>query len=248
MSNPYKYDGLLVDPDLNSRMRLKQATSAVPAFGTVTQVGTTNEALSRLQNLDRCDVIFVSYRFDQSEINSFIQQAKALKGGQDAAYVLVLQTAKGDSATIAQSVLGGADGMLFEPYSVEFLYEITNLAAKVKKERSSAREKAAISVIVNDLTNQVDQAAYLKSCNMDTSRVLKKIREACTFLAGLSPETMQTYYELAVKTFENARIPTQISKYKKYGGVSDRIKKRMEKKVAAELDAKEPSSKDPPKE
>ncbi|MBN8549035.1 MAG: hypothetical protein J0M12_06950 [Deltaproteobacteria bacterium] len=236
--NPHKFDAILVDPDLNSRMRLKQATTAVPAFGTVQQTSTTNEALSRMGGGgEKCDVIFISYRIDQGEITNFIKKAKETKSGQDTAYVLVLKNGA-DGASIAQNVIGGADGMLFEPYSVDYLYEITNLASRVKKERSTAREKAAISMLVQDLIAQVDQLAYLKSCSMDTSRAFKKMRDSSNFIQTLSPESLQVYYELAVNAFEAAPLPTDISKYKKYGGVSDRIKKRMEKKVVAELEKK----------
>ena len=236
--NPHKFDAILIDPDLNSRMRLKQATTAVPAFGAVQQTSTVNEALSRMgSSNEKCDVIFLSYRIDSAEITTFIKKAKETKSGQDSAYVLVLKGGA-DGASIAQNVIGGADGMLFEPYSVDYLYEITNLASRVKKERSSAREKAAIAMMVQDFIAQVDQLAYLKSCSMDTARCFKKLKESSNFIRTLSPESLQVYYELAVNGFEAAPIPTDVSKYKKYGGVSDRIKKRMEKKVVAELEKK----------
>lgn len=235
--NPHKFDAILVDPDLNSRMRLKQATTAVPQFGVVQQTSTITEALSRMGSGDKCDVIFLSARLEQAEITSFIKKAKETKAGQDTAYVLVLKSGA-DGATIAQNVIGGADGMLFEPYSVDYLYEITNLAARVKKERSDFREKAAIQMLVQDLILQVDQLAYLKSCSMDTTRAFKRLKESCDFVRGLSPESVQSYYDLAVDSFQAAPIPAQVSKYKKYGGASDRIKKRMEKKVVAELENK----------
>lgn len=235
--NPHKFDAILIDPDLNSRMRLKQATTAVPQFGAVQQTSTVNEALSRMGGGDKCDVIFLSFRIDQSEITNFIRKAKETKAGQDTAYVLVMKGGA-DGATIAQNVIGGADGMLFEPYSVDYLYEITNLAARVKRERSDLREKAAIQMLVQDLITQVDQLAYLKSCNMDTVRAFKRLKESCDFIRSLSPESVQAYYQMAVDSFQAAPIPSNVSKYKKYGGASDRIKKRMEKKVAAEMEAK----------
>jgi DNA-binding NtrC family response regulator len=245
MSNqPYKYDAILVDPDLNSRMRLKQATTAVTQFGAVQQVGTLQEATAKIQSSRQCDVIFLSYRFQPGEISEFIKKAKETKEGQDAAYVLVMKSNSGDGATIAQNVLGGADGMLFEPYSVDYLYEITNLAAKVRKERSGTREKAALQMLANDMVSQVDQLAYLKSCEMETVRQFKKLAESCAFVKGLSPESLQTYFDMVVNAFENAPLPTNVSKYKKYGGVSNRIKKRMEKKVVAELETKPTGSPD----
>lgn len=238
MNHQYKYDAFVVDPDLNSRMRLKQATIAVSTFGAVHLVGTLNEALAKMQNSGHCDVVFVSHRFDRAEVTSFIKKCKETKCGQDSAYVLVLQSNSGESAAIAQSVLGGADGMLFEPYSVDYLNEITDLASRVRKERTDAREKVAIGMLLQDIMSQVDQIAYLKSCSMDPSRAYKKLQETCTVLQNLSPCSGESYYQIAVDAFENAKMPSNISKYKKYGGVSDRIKKRMEKKVSAELEAK----------
>jgi response regulator RpfG family c-di-GMP phosphodiesterase len=239
---PGKFDAILIDPDLNSRMRLKQATSSVHNFGHVGQVGELNEAMQKLRNNDSCDVIFISYRFDQNEVINFIRQAKETSRGQDVAYIQVLKSNSGDSSTVAQNVIGGADGLLFEPYSVDYLLEITNLAARVKKERSGAREKAAIQVLVQDVVNQVDQLYFLKSSEMDTTRAQKKLAESLAVLKSLGPESMQTYYDLAVNAFEAAPVATNVSKYKKYAGVSERAKKRLEKKVQAELEAKATSS------
>jgi DNA-binding NarL/FixJ family response regulator len=236
--SPKKFDAILIDPDLNSRMRLKQATSSVHNFGQVGQVGELNEALQKLRGNDNCDVIFISYRFDPSEVINFIKLAKELPKGQDVAYIQVLKSNSGDSSTVAQNVIGGADGLLFEPYSVDYLLEITNLAARVKKERSGTREKAAIQVLVQDVVMQVDQLYFLKSSNMDTSRASKKLAETLSVLKSLSPESLQIYYDLAVSTFEAAPVAANVSKYKKYGGVSERAKKRLEKKVQAELEAK----------
>src|SRR5690606_39172839 len=108
---------VVVHPDFPSGMRLKQATTAVPAFGTVQLTGSLDEALGKISSSQSCDVIFVSHRFEKEELNQFIKKAKGIKQGQDAAYVMVLQSKEGSGAKVAESVLGGADGMLFEPYS-----------------------------------------------------------------------------------------------------------------------------------
>lgn len=240
-----KYDAILVDPDLNSRMRLKAATTSVHNFGQVVQCGTLEEALGRLKGNDNCDVIFISYRFSTEDVQKFIRQGKEAPKGQDSAYIQVLKSNSGDSSTVAQNVIGGADGLLFEPYSVDYLLEITNLAAKVKKDRSSAREKAAIQVIVGELITQVDQLAFLKQANMDLSRALKKLGESTAIIKSLSPESLQIYYSLAVDSFEAAPVAVNVSKYKQYGGVSARAKKRLEKKVQAELESKAGSAQKP---
>jgi CheY-like chemotaxis protein len=239
MANPKKvdkkYDTIIIDPDLDSRMRLKQAMTAVYNFGKSHQVVSLDEALSRLRGSDNCDVIFISYRFEQKEVAQFIKNAKETKNGMDAAYVLVMKTKNQDTSTVAQNVMSGADGFLFEPYSVDLLLEITQLSAKVKVERAATREKAAINLLVQDVIGQIDQVSYIKSCQIDIGASMKKLRDLCAVFQGLDAEKLNLYYESALKCFEDAPIPKNVFQHKKYGGVSSRIKKKMEEKILADI-------------
>ncbi len=234
---PVKFDAYIVDPELDSRMRLKTATTAVHNFGKVHQLGTLREAVQRLGTSDRCDVMFVSHRFDKSEIQTFVRDAKKTQQGQDTAYILMLNIGKNDAATVATNVMMGVDGFLFEPYSVDQLLEITLLAQRVKKERSNAREKAAMQFLITDVITQIDLIAYLKSCGYEVSASLKKFKEMCSVLTRLEGDSINTYYEVAIKMFEEAPLPTKIVQtQKKYGGASSRVKKKLGDKVAAELE------------
>lgn len=227
-----RYDAFLVDSDLDARMRLKAATTSVSSFGKVHQASRLKECMDRLKSGgDRADVIFLSYRFDRSEVVAFIEEAKQIPSSQDAAYVLVLRTQDQDSSTIASNVLGGADGMLFEPYSVDQLIEITALAAKVRKERSAFREEAALKFLLSDVMNQIDQIAYLKSCEHETGVSIKKLKEMCTVFRALQGESLVNYLRIAVDTFEEAPLPKKIFQRKKYVGASTRVKARVQAKV-----------------
>lgn len=246
MTNPIfqKFDALLVDPEIQSRMRLKQATTAVPHFGKVHQVNELREAQGKLAGNERCDVVFISRRFEMETIISFIKTAKSTPQGQDSAYILVLGAKDQDSSTVAASVMSGFDGFLFEPYSVDNLLEITQISARVRKERSQAREEAAMKLLVTDLLNQVDLLSYMKTVKSDPTRVFKKLRETTAVLKTLSPESVDVYYRVALDMFENAPLPTKIFQRKNYGGASSRVKRKMEDKLIAEL---EKDSADAPK-
>ena len=150
-----KYDALLIDPDIASRMRLKQATTAVTNFGKVTQINNLREAGDKLKANEHCDVAFISFKCDLSDAASFVKSAKSLPAAQDAAFILVLGGSGQDSSTVASSVMSGFDGCLFEPFSVDMLLEITEIAARVRKERSRAREEAALRLLMTDLMNQI---------------------------------------------------------------------------------------------
>ncbi|MBX7143814.1 MAG: hypothetical protein K1X79_05135 [Oligoflexia bacterium] len=239
-----KFDAILVDPEIQSRMRLKQATTAVPHFGKVHQLTELREAQNRLAGSERCDVVFISRKFEMENIISFIKTAKGTGQGQDSAYILVLGAKDQDSSTVAASVMSGFDGFLFEPYSVDNLLEITEISSRVRKERSLAREEAAMKLLVTDLLNQIDLLSYMKTMKSDPTRVLKKLRERTAVLKTLSPESSDIYYRIALDMFENAPLPTKIFQRKNYGGASSRVKRKMEDKLIAEL---EKDTTEPPK-
>jgi len=239
-----KYDSIIVDPDLDSRMRLKQAMASVYEFGKTVQVTNFQEAVHKLEGVEPFDVVFISYRIDQEEISAFIKRAKQAKIGQDAAYVLVLQTKNQDTSTVAKNVMVGADGFLFEPYSVDLLMEITHLSSKVKVERTDTREKAAIRLLVQDVMGQIDQVSYIKTCQMDVGTSMKKLRDLCSVFQNLESSKLNVYYESALKAFEEAPPPRNVPQHKKYAGVSSRIRKKMEEKILADL-AKQDSDKKP---
>lgn len=231
-----KYNASIIDPDLDTRMRLKQATTAVHNFGKVHQLTNLREGLAAMNGYERVDVVFLSYRFDEDEVKGFIKEAKETPQGQDAAYVLVLRTKDQDSSVVAKNVMIGADGFLFEPYSVDYLLEITELAARVRKERSKAREEAAIKFLVTDVINHVDMIAYLKSCDCEVGRTLKKFKEICSVFETLDPESKEIYYKIAIEMFIEAPIPQRFLQRKTYRGASQRVKRRMEDKLLAELE------------
>ncbi|NDC38072.1 MAG: hypothetical protein EBZ48_08460 [Proteobacteria bacterium] len=237
MSTKHSFDAIITDPDLDTRMRLKQASSSVHQFGKVYQAQSLKDATAKLGEESQIDVCFISYRFDQAEVTNFIKDAKALKGGQDAAYILVLKSKDQQSSTVATNVIAGFDGFLFEPYSVEQLVELTSLAARVRKERSGERESAALRFLLNDIMNQIDQVAYLKAAGFDMGPSLKKFKDMCSVLGSLSPESKVIYETLAVDLFEQAPLPKKIFQRKIYGGASSRVKRRQEKEIAAQIAA-----------
>jgi len=234
---PEKYDAIIMDSDIDTRMRLRQATSSVTQFGKVSALSGCREALQKMQTgAEKCDVAFISSRFDTPEVTEFIKAAKETKTGQDSAYILVLTSKNQDSSTIANNVMIGVDGFLFEPYSVDQLLEITQLSARVKKERSVARERIALTLLVNDIINQVDLVCYLKSLGHEPGTSMKKLKELCAGLPNLSPDAFQIYTDVAITSFGMTPVPKRAFKTDNYKGASSRVKKRMEQKIIGEAE------------
>lgn len=234
---PVRYNALIVDNEMSTKMRLKQATASVVQFGKVQLLGSTSEALSKVQSsVSPIDIMFISHGFDQEDVIDLIKDCKEAQAAQDCAFILVLQTSEQDSTNVAQKVMIGADGLLFEPYSVDQLVEITELAAKVKADRSKGREEAAIRFLLQDIMRQIDLIAYLRSCGYDVGRGLRKFKQMCGVLDTLSPQSREIYYRVAADMFEKAPFPKNIYE-KSYAGASKRVKERMEKKLLAEIEA-----------
>lgn len=223
------YNSYIVDPDLDCRMRLRQATRAVAAFKEVTQFSHLHEALGKLKDSSAINVIFLSSRFAESEIITFIQQAKEIPAGQDTAYVLILAGSEKGSASIVTKMIGGADGLLFEPFSVESLAEMTALASKVKKERSRSREMAAITLLIKQVMSQIDSVAELRAGGYEAGVSMKNLREMLQVVRTLDPEMLQHYFEQTVELFQKATP----SRRKIYSGASKRIKKKTEERLQA---------------
>ncbi len=232
---PVKYNALIVDTDLDRRMRLKSATTSVVQFGKVNLLNDLDDAKNQISGGKAFDVIFVSSIFEQGPISEFIKSAKELEAARDAAYVLVLQTKDQESSNVASNVMIGADGMLFEPYSVDSLVEITELAAQVKKDRSLQREQAAIGFLLDDVLQQIDMLAYLKSAGYDVGRGIRRFKQMCSVFETLEKDSKQLYYNIAIEKFSNAPFPKKMYQ-KNYSGASKRVKERMEKKLLAKLE------------
>ena len=80
MSGPTRYEAIIVDPDLDTRMRLKQATSAVVQFGKAQLMSELREGINHLRGgTYPVDVVFVSYAFEKEPVTQFISSAKETK-------------------------------------------------------------------------------------------------------------------------------------------------------------------------
>lgn len=239
-----KYNCIILDPEMASRMKLKQATTQVTDFGKVTPVGAFNEANNILSSGEMMiDVIFVSARFENELITNFITQAKLTKAGQDTAYIMVMNALPQGGASLAQNMMMGGDSILCEPYSVDSMLEITRIAAKVKKERADSREKIAINLLIGDMCNQIDLIACLKSSGCEPGTSIKKFREICASLKNITPEKVSFYYDTLISRLMDAKAPPKaLGGGRNYSGVSSRVKKRMESKLIAAMDKPEKST------
>lgn len=232
-----KFNALIVDPDIQARMRLKTATAAVGNFGLVAQHGELKQGLSALSAEPGTDVVFISTRFSRDEVTEFVKTARGVRNSQDCAYVLLLSQGKQEASLIACGVLEGLDGFLFEPYSAESLLEITRIAATVKSERSRVREQVALRLLLREAMAQIDLVAQLRKAGSGAAISARALQETCGVLRTLEADSLATYFEVALEEFEKVSPPKSTKSDKIYTGASKRARAIAEERLVAEIKA-----------
>jgi CheY-like chemotaxis protein len=151
------FEALIVDPDPESRMRLRQATAVCGEFTSVTLESSLLEALKKMRDRMNCNVVFISQTFASDESREFVKMARETPYGQYAAYIMVLNGSQQNRSGVASNVSGGVDGFLFQPFSVEALRETTSIAAEVRAKAAAARRVASRKLLSNSIVPQVDK-------------------------------------------------------------------------------------------
>ena len=228
------FNAVIIDVDVDSRMRLKQVSLAVPDFRSVHQYNSTGYALSHIELAERCDVIFISDHLPHEEVAAFIHQAKQLRSAIDAAFVRLLPENSLDGLSAATSMREGFDGFLIEPYSINSLIEITRLATRVRNERAQARELLAMTLLVREIAGQIDIIAQLKAVGGKANISCHALRETCSVIKKLEGESRQAYFNALQKVFEEVPAPRPM-RQKMYSGSSRALRERQERQMIEEL-------------
>lgn len=228
--------GLIVDSNEERRIRLKGATQLVTEFSRVAVAPTLRDANEYIATAQApWDIVFLSNEMNEDAITRFIQGSKKSSAGENSAYVLILNTEKRASSDVFTHMRSGIDGLLYEPYSVEQLTDIIELAANVKERTPEERESAAIHTLLQDLIGHLDRMVLLKKLGYDIEKGLKRFTMLCNSLTAISPEEMETYHETAIKIFEEAPSP-QTLENSLYKGPSQRVREQQERKLLQKME------------
>jgi len=238
-----KFNALIIEPDIDARMRIKQATLAVPKFGHLQSVNSISDAISQVEYLDNSvDIIFVSKRIPHEKMQGFFQFARASKKTEDAANVVLFQSQDEGNALIKTILELGADGILCEPYSVDQLSEIAELATFIKRERAKERERGAISLLIDDLAKQVDLVSVLSATGGELGQSRRVLLDLSRIAQGLSESGKEFYFERIIEKFSNLPPPPKAFQASSYNGASERVKRLLSKKRAQLMKGKNEST------
>jgi len=226
--------GVIFDPDKKSRMRLKTATTPIAYFETMIPCGNQRETLDWIDREDRVDIVFLSERIDSEVIENFIAQVKNSAKGVDSIFVVVKSSADG-GIPVSEALSLGADGILCEPFSVANLVEVVELANKIARERAGMRARITITLLVTDLVNQIDAAAYLVKQGYRPKTLIKSLHKLGERIREIKDEHLDVYFEVVTKLVSATKPMNRDLATKIYRGASQRVRRNTEIKLWHEI-------------
>ena len=229
-----KLKGLIFDPDQKSRMRLKTSTTSVEYFESVIPCGSERETLSWVDRQDRVDLIFISEKIDPDIIERFINRVKDSAKGIECIFVVVKASPTG-GIPISEALCRGADGILCEPFSVDNLVEVVELAERIGREREEVRAKISMTLLVTDIINQIDAAAYLSANGCRPRTLFKSLQNLARRVREIPNERIDIYFDIVFKLVSSAPPMSEQLATKIYRGASDRVRRNTEFKVWREI-------------
>lgn len=216
---------IVIEPNSFKQAYLYQAIRSEPSFIRLKGFKNIESSLKHLRSSEPADVVIVSYEFTQYVINQFIKAAKESKGGKEAAYVLFAPMDENSREHIALSMMEGMDGVLFAPFSVESVREVALVAERVRKKFEMERKKAALMLLIPNVTNAIDDVARAMIEDKNVIPAKKRLMKSLESIAPLKKDLMNDYYERLFELFDQAkpRPPDNLA----YMGASKRLKKKL---------------------
>ncbi len=231
MDKDKKFDVLLLDNDLDARMRLQHAISLNPEFGRDIQTNNFTEALEVFREQTKSlDLVFIANTNLQfQDIEQFIGEARTLVGAQDASFVVVFSSYEGKDELIAQVYNLGADGYIFEPYSADDFRRMANMAARVGPRRLIDREVLSIGPTVREMIKLIDLMHSLLAQQCSIEKSWERFQAIGQRLARFQKESKEVYFEYIQEVLPLLSAPDpEISSLKNHQHKSPRLRKRLE--------------------
>jgi CheY-like chemotaxis protein len=203
-----KLSAIIVDSDASRRVRLKAMLSASGAFTKTQGVKTTAEALECLRKKQSTNVVLVSARFSKAQLLGFLQEARKFEQtGNPLALVLLGEANGRDRAGVASDVLAGFNEILVEPYSVNSILEVCNLAFVVRSVDAKELVGSALEELISAAVAYLDEMAQRASKEEPIGAAKAKLRDVRAALSSLSTEQYRDYIEILSARCEAATAP-----------------------------------------
>lgn len=199
-----RFRALIVHPDETIGRELERMLKSLPSFYKANVVADIQTGLEQLLRDVPFDAVFLSGLFEAEELFGFMLAAKETPVGEDAVFVSIAANAAAE-----ESEIFGIEIRIAEPFCKESLQNVVTLAQKTKLENSRARLIEAIRLMTSMVIAEIDSTARARAAGQSKRSVSAHIVEACKTFHDLSPDFLQTYYDLVIEAFMNVPPPGQ---------------------------------------
>ena len=227
---------IIVDPDSDSRARFKQALSEFSRFSAIESIDSFEGTLRRLALRGGISAIFLSQRFNPTQMFEFLEQARLTPNGRECLYILVMHSQIESKGTLGSKFMAGFNGFIVEPYSSEQIIGVLDLAAKLQNEARVNKNRVGLTLLATDIIELIDTIALLKSSGFDSNKSSERLRELCLPLANLEEESRQLFHQILFTLLDSIQAPPRKTIGQDYRGMSDRVRRRMEDRILREVE------------
>ena len=166
---------------------------------------------------------------------NFITAAKKLSNAKLSAFIFLRQEKHQTEGGAALDILLGADAVLYSPFSVDDVVATTKIADAIRAQDEDARNKAAMSLLLDSVMSEVDQIGEANSKaepnEKSTPPKLGKLKQLGLQLKQAAQTTSVDYFGVISKAFIEAVPPIDKGIKQGYGGVSARVQRKIEEKA-----------------
>lgn len=192
-------DTLLIDADLDARLRFKQAIQMLGVRVSVSTTTTLFEALQRLDTLRSCDIVYVSSRFDSEVLSGFVTSARRTKQGKNAAFMMMVPAPDCQTTTLARFALAGADGFLLEPYSAAGLEGTIRSGLLARHKRAVSSRRLAIELLVKSVIDAMREYRKRAAAGLPTRGNRTGIEKTLQIVRDLDAQGRDEYMDLLME-------------------------------------------------
>ncbi len=224
---------LVIDESNRLRTTVRQLAEHCGQFTEVDAVKNFEEARVSLA-LGRCySYIFISAAFDSGYLAQFVEDARLFPGTAMSTIVAFGDQSDGTVDAVANGMLVGVHGFMFDNYTVDRLNEIIRLAGRAQAQGTHLRLKAATGLILSEILENVSKSEEPGNDDSQSRKqngdLWDRVQNSFDVYKHLTGESLGTAVAVNLqKISPSRRVP-------EYRGVSKRVKNLLETKFKRQI-------------
>lgn len=199
-----KLSGIVITKDTERRLRLKHAVQHSHTFEKLVPMASMEQTLELLSPSSPFDIIFVSECFND-DIPRLLEKVRQT---QNPALVVLVTEGAQREAEVSSKLLAGVSAFLLEPYSVEAIENVCEVALSLKALQQERRDKAALQRLVISSLAYLDELATRKAHGKPTPSK-RHIRSIAEISRKLDPSQLEQFFKILEEQVQSAVAPPE---------------------------------------